>query len=222
MTRQRYPVSSSLHLRWHPLFSSCCSSSLSFSHPLLHIYSSYAFFLISFFVVFLPFLYCNLPLLPRLFSHHFLFTLFSSSLSLCIHLRLPQQHHHSKLFRLWEGLKTSWLREYTGEGKTIVKSWRKKIQAERKHGTHSGVEVSKHSNLCFICSPDRVDVEKNDLEKLKKVSNVHNLTGLIKLFFRFTNFPHLWLCHRFRHLFHQINIVMKNLCTSYTWLLEYI
>ena len=30
----------------------------------------------------------------------------------------------------------------------------------------------------------RVDVEKNDLEKLEKVSNVHNLTGLVKLFFR--------------------------------------
>ena len=33
----------------------------------------------------------------------------------------------------------------------------------------------------------RVDVEKQHLEKLKKVSNVHNLTGLIKLFFRWTN-----------------------------------
>jgi len=30
----------------------------------------------------------------------------------------------------------------------------------------------------------KVDVEKNDLEKLEKVSNVHNLTGLVKLFFR--------------------------------------
>ena len=30
----------------------------------------------------------------------------------------------------------------------------------------------------------RVDVEHNKLDKLEKVTNVHNLTGLIKLFFK--------------------------------------